>query len=195
MKAIGRVIALPTRLDWRNFDNLLRLGIVLAVLAIAGAAFLLRDHLTPTQAGYGGIALLSLVASAGFILPVPALGAACAAGVFLNPLFVGLIAGTSESLGELTGYFLGYSGRGVVSQTRLYHRLEHWLRRRGWLPLFIVSLVPNPIFDVIGIAAGALRYPLWSFLGVVWVGKTMKFVTFAYACAYSQAWLTDIFGL
>jgi len=27
------------------------------------------------------------------------------------------------------------------------------------------------------------------------VGKTIKFITFAYACKYSLAWLTQVFGL
>ena len=195
MRALSRAISLPARIDWRNTDNLLRLGIFLAVVGIALTAFLLRGHLSLNQAGYGGVALASLVASAGFIVPVPALGAVCAGGIFLNPLFIGLIAGVSESLGELTGYFLGYTGREMVTQTRLYRRWEPWIQRRGWLPLFLVSLVPNPVFDVVGIAAGALRYPLWGFLAVVWVGKTLKFVTFAYACAYSLAWLTEMFGV
>ena len=194
MKAISRAISLPGRIDWHNTDNLVRLGIFIAVVVVALAAFLLHGHLGLSP-GYGGVALASLVASAGFIIPVPALGAVCAGGVFLNPLFIGLIAGFSESLGELTGYFLGYTGRDMVTQTRLYRRWGPWIQQRGWLPLFLVSLVPNPVFDIVGIAAGALRYPLWGFLAVVWVGKTLKFVTFAYACAYSIAWLTKIFGL
>ena len=92
-----------------------------------------------------------------------------------------MIAGSSEAVGELTGYFLGYTGRNILSRGHLYQRLETWMRRRGWLLLFLVSLTPNPIFDVVGVAAGALRYPLLGFLSVVWVGKVMKFLIFAYA--------------
>jgi len=195
MNSLVRVLSAPARWDWRDPGTLIRVGILLAVLAASATALLLRDQLTPAQAGYGGVALASLIASAGLIIPVPALGAVCAGGVFLNPALLGLIAGTSESVGELTGYFLGYSGRDMARRSRLYNRLESLVRRRGWLPLFLVSLVPNPIFDIIGIAAGALRYPLWSFLSIVWVGKTIKFITFAYACKYSLAWLTQVFGI
>ncbi|MCH2516795.1 MAG: VTT domain-containing protein [Dehalococcoidia bacterium] len=195
MNSLVRVLSAPARWDWRNPGTLIRIGILLAVLAASASAFLLRDQLTPAQAGYGGVALASLIASAGLIIPVPALGAVCAGAIFLNPALLGLIAGTSESVGELTGYFLGYSGRDMARRYRLYNRLESLVRRRGWLPLFLVSLVPNPIFDIVGIAAGALRYPLWGFLSVVWVGKTIKFITFAYACKYSLAWLTQVFGL
>ena len=107
MKPWGRVLALPARLEWRRTDNLVRLGIFLAVLASAAAAFLLRDLVSPTQAGYGGIAILSLVASASFVIPVPALFAVCASSgppLHLNPLLTGLIAGTSESVSARTGW-------------------------------------------------------------------------------------------
>ena len=197
MKYLGRATRLVVASDRRSHENYIRLGVFLAVLAAVAAAFLLRDQFTLDHVGYGGVALSSLVASAGFILPIPALGAVCA-GIgppfHLNPLFTGLIAGSSETVGELTGYFLGYSGRAVVTQTRIYKRLEGWMDRRGWLLLFLVSIVPNPIFDIIGVAAGALRYPLWRFVAVVGVGKLIKFITFAYACSYSIDWLTGLFG-
>ena len=120
---------------------------------------------------------------------------ACATAIFLNPFLVGVIAGTAETAGELSGYYLGYTGRDVLGRSRIYQRLEIWMRRRGWLLLFLVSLVPNPIFDIVGIAAGALRYPVWGFLAVVWAGKLLKFLIFAYACAAGSDWLTGLFGL
>ncbi len=195
MKPLSRALSLPARIQWRSRAVQARLGILAAVLLAMLAAFLLRDHLGVAQVGYGGIALASFIASAGLVIPVPALGAVCAGAVFLNPLFVGLIAGTCETVGELTGYFLGYTGRDAVTRTRLYRRWEPWIQRRGWLPLFVLSLVPNPIFDVVGIAAGALRYSVWGFLAVVWTGKTLKFLTLAYGCAYGIGWITRTFDL
>lgn len=195
MNLLSRSAGATLRHRWRNPENLLRLGVFLAALALAGAAFLLYRRLDLTQIGYGAVGITALVASGGLIIPVPALATSCTASAFLNPAFIGLIAGTGETLGELTGYFLGYSGRGVIQKSRLYQRLEGWMRHRGWLVLFLLSLIPNPIFDVVGIAAGALRYSLWKFLGVVWVGKLMKFLIIAYACSYSIEWLTSLFGL
>ena len=193
MRAVIRAVGIARRARWGGRENLLRLGVFLAVAGVVAGAFLLQDRLTLAQAGYAGIGLAALIASAGLILPVPALAAVCASCVFLNPLFIGLIAGVAETVGELTGYFLGYSGRGVVSQGRLYRRLEGWMRRRGWLLLFLVALVPNPVFDLVGVTAGALRYPLGSFLGVVLVGKLIKFVSLAYACYFGISWLTGVF--
>ncbi|MCH7737842.1 MAG: VTT domain-containing protein [Chloroflexi bacterium] len=183
------------QVDWRKPENLVRLGILAAVIAAVVATLLLRDNFGATEVGYGAVALSALVASAGLLIPVPALATACATATFLNPLLVGLIAGSAESVGELSGYYLGYTGRDVLARSRLYQRLEHWMRRRGWLLLFVVSLVPNPIFDVVGIAAGALRFPIWGFLSVVWAGKVLKFLVFAYACNAGADWLTGLFGL
>ena len=43
----------------------------------------------------------------------------------------------------------------MVNKGRLYIRTEAWMRRRGWLVLFLLSVLPNPVFDLAGIAAGA----------------------------------------
>ena len=165
----------------------------MAVAAVATAAFLLQQNISITQAGYAGVALTALVASGGLVIPVPALATACVAGALLNPWVVALVAGGAEGVGELTGYFLGYSGQIILERRPFYRRLERWMRRRGWLVLFMVSLVPNPVFDVVGVAAGALRYPIWRFLAVVWVGKIIKFGAIAYACTSSVGWLIDFF--
>ena len=195
MRYITRAAGLPARIDWRRPENLVRLGILAAVIAAIATALLLRDNFGATQVGYGAVALSALVASAGLVIPVPALATACATAIFLSPFLVGVIAGTAEAAGEMSGYYLGYTGRDVLSRSRIYHRLENWMRRRGWLLLFLVSVVPNPIFDLVGIAAGALRYPIWGFLAVVWAGKVLKFLLFAYACAAGEDWLTDLFWL
>jgi len=183
------------QVDWRKPETLVRLGILIVVISAIVAALLLRNNFGASEVGYGAVALSALVASAGLVIPVPALATACATAIFLDPFWVGIIAGTAESAGELSGYYLGYTGRDVLARNRVYQRLEHWMRRRGWLLLFLVSLVPNPIFAVVGIAAGALRYPVWGFLAVVWVGKLFIFLVFAYACQAGTDRLTGILGV
>lgn len=195
MRYVIRAAAFPARIDWRKTENLVRLGILALVVAAIIAALLLRGSFGATQVGYGVVALSALVASAGLVIPVPALAITCGTAIFLSPFLVGMIAGTAETAGELSGYYLGYTGRDALSRSRIYRRLEHWMRRRGWLLLFLVSIVPNPIFDIVGIAAGALRYPVGGFLAVVWTGKVLKFLIFAYACAAGSEWITGLFGL
>ena len=175
---------------WRG-----RIIIVAVIAAISVAAFFLQERISVDRLGYGAVAGAVLLASGGLVVPVPHLLTTCGAATALNPAAVAIIAGLAGTLGELTGYFLGYSGSGVLERRRYYHRVKGWMSRRGWLILFVISVVPNPLFDVAGIAAGALRYPLWRYFVVVGLGKQVKFFMIAYACDYGLQWLKGAFGL
>jgi membrane protein YqaA with SNARE-associated domain len=196
MRLLSKTAAAIPRVNWRSRENLLPLMLFLAVIGVIAAIFLLHSRVTTFhifQLGYIGVALSALLASGGLIVPVPALAAVCVASLFLFPLLVGVVAGAAETVGELTGYFLGYSGRGILRRRQFYLRLESWMQRRGWLLLLALSAIPNPVFDIVGITAGALRYPVWSFLSVVLVGKLIKFIALSYACAFSIEWFTHLF--
>ena len=175
---------------WRG-----RLIILAVVAAVSIAAFFMQERISVERLGYGAVAGAVLLASGGLVVPVPALAITCTTATFLHPAAVAIIAGLAGTLGELTGYFLGYSGSGVLERRRFYHTVESWMRRRGWLILFLISAVPNPLFDIAGIAAGALRYPLWRYLVAVGLGKQVKFFMIAYACHFSLKGLKDVFGV
>ena len=189
---VSSVIQEPVSIP-RTRKKLFHLTLFLAVAAIIALAFYFRGSFTVSQAGYAGVALTALIAAGGMVVPAPALAVACTASALLIPWVVALIAGSCEGVGELTGYFLGRSGEELLSGKRFYRRLRVWMGHHGWLVLFLLSLLPNPVFDAAGITAGALRYPVWRFLGLVWLGKTLKYFGIAYACNYGAGWLVDLF--
>jgi len=131
--------------------------------------------------GYLGAFLISLMASAVVIIPVPGLPVIFLLGAILNPFIVGLMVGLAEPIGELTGYMAGYSGRITLENRKSYTRLQDWMKRRGSLVLFCFSAVPNPLTKVPTIAAGALRYPVWKFLLILFLSKTVKGMIVAFA--------------
>ena len=140
--------------------------------------------------GYPGVFFLSLLASGGMVFPIPSLAATCgAAGLDLNLIIVGVLAGLGETLGELVGYSIGFGGQSVVQRRRIYKRARIWMIRWGIGVLLILSIIPNPIFDFVGIAAGALRYPMKRFLVTVWVGKTLKGLIIAHVCFWIVEWV------
>jgi len=154
------------------------------VFLITALIALYRERLRELAGyGYPGIFLVSLMGNATVILPAPSLAVVFGMGGVLNPLFVGLVAGVGEALGELTGYLAGYGGRAVVEDGEMYGRLERWMRRNGSATILALSAIPNPFFDLAGIAAGALRFPLEQFLLSCWVGKTIKTIAFAFVGA------------
>ena len=177
---------------WSRSERRLRLLMLLVGLAVVigvSAIFLLSTDFSDEEywktLGYPGVFFLSALGSAAMVLPVPGLVSVCALSLTLNPLLLGLLAGIGETLGEISGYAVGYGGGSVVEKHRFYPKLRHWMERRGTPILFLVSLIPNPVFDLIGITAGAVRFPLYRFLATVWVGKTMKGVMISYTCSYS----------
>jgi len=164
----------------------LRTLVLILVLGVTVSIFVFRDRVA-NLAGYGylGAFLISLLSSATIILPVPGIAVIFALGATYDPYLVGLAAGAGSALGELSGYMAGYSGQGVLRKSKTYLRMEHWMRRRGSLVIFVLAFVPNPIFDLAGAAAGILRYPVWKFLLFCFLGKTPRSILIAFAGAWA----------
>jgi uncharacterized membrane protein YdjX (TVP38/TMEM64 family) len=157
---------------------------VLFVVAITVALFIFRDRVSELgNLGYLGAFLVSLVGNATVVLPVPTFVLIFAFGAAFNPFLVGLVTGLGGTIGEMTCYLLGFSGRGVVENRQLYDRAVRWLQKWGALTVFVFALTPSP-FDVMGMVAGLLRYPFWKFFLATLCGKIIKYIVFALAGAW-----------
>ena len=142
--------------------------------------------------GYAGVLAVNVIGSASVIVPVPGLAVVCGAGageVGLNPVLLGLAGGFGSTVGEMSGYLAGYGGNPLIQRSRHYERFRQLVIRNGGMALFVLSVVPNPVFDIAGIAAGSLGYPLRRFLLYVLAGKVIKFIVVAYACRQGIDWI------
>lgn len=171
-----------------------RVLVALLVVGISALIFAFRDRLGQLAAlGYAGIFLVSLLGNATIILPAPSLALVFAMGSALPPVLVGLVAGTGEALGELTGYAAGFAGRGIIENRKNYDRMATWMQRRGGITVFLLSAIPSAFFDLAGIVAGTLHYPLWRFLLFCWMGKVLKTTVVAWAGARSLSIIPGLF--
>jgi membrane protein YqaA with SNARE-associated domain len=176
------------RASWTR--TALRILALLAVVGLTLAIVLFRKQLAGLAVyGYPGLFLVSLIGNATIILPAPSLALVFASGSSLYPPLIGLAAGSGEALGELTGYLAGYSGSGIIENQQRYTQIERWMRRGGLWVIFGLSLIPNPFFDLAGMAAGAMQVPVWRFLAACWAGKVLKTMWVAYAGAGSIAFI------
>ena len=132
--------------------------------------------------GYLGLFFISILGNATLILPAPVFVMACAAGLIYGPIGVGLVAGIGSAIGELTGYMAGAGGKALIPQGRVYEQLHHFMQRHGMLAIFLLAAIPNPIFDVGGIIAGALQMKGWKFLLAAALGKSIRLGLTAWAC-------------
>jgi len=166
--------------------------VLLLVIAITIGLFYFYRHYPDRieqlqRYGYLGAFLITLtfnatvVLPAGSILIVIALGAG--AQSTQSAILIGLVGGAGATIGEITGYMAGYSGRVVMERSKLYNRVVGWMKKWGALTIFGLALAPL-FFDLAGIAAGVLRFPLWKFLLACWLGRTLLYIGAALAGAW-----------
>ncbi len=174
--------------------NVLRVLALLGVIGLTVFIYMIRDRVEDFAAfGYPGIFIIALLANATILLPAPGVAIIYAMGAIFNPLGVGLAAGTGGAIGELSGYLAGFSGQAVVERTDVYNRIKPWVKKYGGWAILVLSAIPNPFFDVAGIAAGMAKMPIQTFLVFTWVGQLIKMTLFALAGKYSIQLLTNFF--
>ncbi len=169
----------------------LRLLALLAVIGITAWIYSIREHVQEFAAlGYPGIFLVALLSNATVFLPAPGLAIVFAMGGIFNPLAVALAAGTGGALGELTGYLAGFSGQAIVEHSDIYQRVQPWIEKYSGWAILVLAAVPNPFFDVAGVAAGMGKMSLRRFLLFCWAGQLIKMALFAHAGSFSLNWLS-----
>ena len=174
--------------------NILRVLAVLAVIGITVYIYSIRDRVEEfTQYGHAGIFLVALLANATVFLPAPGVAIVFAMGSVFNPIGVAFAAGTGGAIGELSGFLAGFSGQGVVENTKVYDRIHPWIEKYGGWTILVLSAIPNPFFDIAGVAAGIAKMKMWKFLLFCWVGQVIKMGIFAFAGAYSIDWIANLY--
>jgi membrane protein YqaA with SNARE-associated domain len=183
----------PPPPTWRL--RVVQISTVVIVLAAVGAAYYFKDHIQELAPyGYAAVFLTSVISNATVVLPVPGLAVTAVLAGILNPWIVGVVGGVAQALGELTGYMAGYSSQTWVDENPTYDRLAKWMQRRGLLTIAALAAIPNPAFDVAGIAAGALRLPVWKFLVGCAIGGIIKNTVFALLGYYGIETVSSLFG-
>ncbi len=155
------------------------------ILALSAAIFFsARPYLQSGKLlsyGYLGIFLISLSCVTIFF-PLPWEAVVIGAGATLNPLWLGIIATAGATIGELSGYFVGYLGKNIIpgEYSGQYRKAESWMKRHGSFAIFLFALLPVLIFDLIGIVAGSSRFPLWKFILACFAGRLIRCLIEAY---------------
>jgi membrane protein YqaA with SNARE-associated domain len=145
------------------------LNIVIYLLPIDYSAF--------GNYAYLGVFLITAIANATVIIPVPYIPIIARVAAQSDSLLLVILAGAlGSALGESVAFFVGRSGRGAVAETRFYRWVQRQLRHpwRAFIVLFLLAAPPNPLFDVAGLTAGALGLPYGLFLTAVFLGRIIR---------------------
>lgn len=173
-------------------------GLLLVIGIIIGVFLFYRSYPERIEAlagyGYLGVFLVSLLLNATIVLPAGNFLVLATMGAVLpSATLVGLAGGIGAAIGELTGYAAGYSGQAIVTRQRVYTWLKGWVERWGMLTIFVLSVVPF-VFDLAGIAAGVIRFPLWKFFIACWLGRTILYLVIAWGGALGWEALLNWLG-
>ncbi|MEZ4705115.1 MAG: VTT domain-containing protein [Bdellovibrionota bacterium] len=129
------------------------------------------------HASLAGLFVGSFLSHATIVFPAPAFALALGFGSHVSPILVGLVCGTSAALGESLAYGLGRMGRPLTST--MIQPLQQWMKKHDLLTLYILSALPNPLFDVAGYAAGTLQISWIRFFLATSLGKGTRFYLLA----------------
>jgi len=160
-------------------------GLILVIL-LSIVIFIFRDKFINLQGyGYLGLFVLSALGNATIVLPVPVVLTAFLGGGIFNPFWVGVVVSLGATIGELTGYVAGASGKHLVNEDKKIQKVKKWMDKYGLWVIFVLAAIPNPAFDLAGIVAGASGVKVYKYLIVVFLGKLIKFLTISYLGAGS----------
>jgi membrane protein YqaA with SNARE-associated domain len=176
----------PTRATrWRKWIGPILLGL-LVTAANVGIYWLNIDYRIFGAYAYLGVFIVTLIANATTIVPVPYITiVACIAGQSDSLVLVALAGALGSALGESIAFFIGRSGRAIAEETRFYGWVKRQMRHpwRAFSVLFGLAAPINPAFDIAGLAAGALGVPYWLFFTAVFSGRLIRFWLIALAGA------------
>ena len=167
--------------------DILRIVIIVLIIALTAIILSMSEQIeafTESIPGLGWFAYpaifgVSIVANATIILPVPGVVLTSLFGSVFNPFLVALAAGLGASIGEMSGYLAGFSGQGIIENSKWKERIQEWMEKYGQWTILILAFIPNPLFDIAGMTAGVMKMKVGRFLFWCAIGKILKMLVFA----------------
>jgi membrane protein YqaA with SNARE-associated domain len=185
--------------------------VVVTCLTIGLSVFLIYNHEYVAKLekhGYLGLFLISLVAGSPLPVPTPSMILTFTLGSILNPVFIGLVAGLGNTIGNGLIYYAGRSGRNVFSDsgstgTKLDRflnnkRITKVVNSKSWKEMamvFLLFVYPNPLGTPLLLAMGAAHFSIPRFVITCWAGKTAQGLIFAYLGHFGLRSLLHLFGV
>lgn len=164
-----------------NKTYLITLALSLVFITLA---FVLQGQLSHFRfSGLAGIFLINLFGSATLFVPAPAIISVFAGGFLFPPITVALVAAMGSVVGDMVGFFLGKSGKKVFFSKKnpyWYKKIRSLFKNFADIAIFLFAFIPNPLFDGVGIVAGALNFSLIRFFILVLLGRIMRNIFIAY---------------
>ena len=144
--------------------KILQIGFLILTVVGSVVIFIYRESLQSiNEISYLGVFLLCLIANSTVLLPAPSLMITASFAVILNPIAVAVCAALGSAFGEFVGYGFGAVS---ISVSPVFQRLIDFLSekiRRKTVLVFLLALLPLPLFDAAGILSGGTQMRIIPF--------------------------------
>lgn len=159
-------------------------AVLILSFSLSIALFLFRDYFRQLQSlGLIGIFLINFVSGASFFVSGPAFLTVIAGGSIYPPILVALVASLGASLGDMVSYLFGYSGRHLalpnLRKKIWFNVFEDLFKSYGTIIIFVFAIIPNPLFDAVGLFAGVLGMKYSKFFITMLIGRFTRFIILA----------------
>lgn len=158
-------------------------------LALTVVFFVFHDYFEQTRSlGLLGLFIINAVSNASLFISAPAFLTVIAGGAIYPPFLVALVASFGSAVGDMVGFVLGSSGRNLINHKlneKIWFKVidTYFHKYGGWI-ILVISFVPNPFFDSMGIIAGVFHYHPLKFFLIVFIGRFFRYLILAKAGSY-----------
>lgn len=164
----------------RHATTAQKIGALLVLVGINLVVYFLPiDYHAIGSFAYAGALVITFVANAAVVLPIPYIPVVANIALTAEHVWLVVIIGAlGSTLGESVAFAVGRVERDLFSEHALYQRLQKLMDRpwRAGAFLFMFAAPLNPIFDIAGLAAGALGLPYRVFFTAVFLARLVRFI-------------------
>lgn len=166
-----------------NFQSrLLKIGLAVLIAIVGSLPFLIWPEIIKKMsvAGYIGLLAACFLTNATVFLPASGIAFTISAATALNPVCCAIAGGIGTACGELVSYYCGRVGKNVIDKTDLFVTIQKYVNKYGIFTVWLLAFLPLPLFDLVGVTAGATKMSLPKYIIPCMIGKIMKMMVYVF---------------
>lgn len=152
---------------------------IVIIIILSMVIYLSHDKIEQVNnISYLGLFFLCFLANSTVFLPSPSLMIAASCALIMNPWLVALFAALGSTLGEFIGYVFGSITKDLSPKFKNFlDKVTNKIHNQSLL-VFIVAVLPLPLFDIVGIYSGGTKMNLIKFSVPCFIGKFIKLLVY-----------------
>ena len=173
---------LETILSNRLLSGCLIIALILFSILMWIESNYIKEHQLTTLIS---VFLYCFFSNATVLLPSSSLLMIIQSAMLITPLGVSVVAALGCTAGEIMSFSIGFLSSSHIEKNerfkKMFKRIEPHFKKSPFLLVFLFSLVPLPLFDIIGLLSGLYKLNIYKYSFFCFIGKLIKCLFFAFS--------------